>query len=208
MIGRLVRRSLGRLEKPIARLYRNFFFRCDAFASMVRRECSPSSILEIGCGEGLLIESLAAEFPGVSIIGIDIDSQVGRLFQGDRRQVVFIHKTIEEYVAEHTTTCDLAVICDVMHHIPWEKHRGFLAAARGTIRTGGVLIVKDWERTCGPVHLLGWISDRIISGQRVRFGTRADFRRLLREVFGNSNIIYECSIPPWRNNMAFFVRID
>lgn len=67
MLGPLVRRALGPLERPVAFLYRAAFFRCELLAEFVRHRLPASEILEVGCGEGLLLDCLARQYPEASI---------------------------------------------------------------------------------------------------------------------------------------------
>ena len=65
-------------------LYRGCFVNLGRIARLIR-EIAPGArdILEIGCGEGALLERLARAYPAARLTGIDITPTVGRLFRGD-----------------------------------------------------------------------------------------------------------------------------
>jgi len=205
-IGPRVRGWLGRWEAPAADAYRGFFFNIESLARSVAEWAPASRILEIGCGEGALTERLARTYPAALITGIDVTPRIGRLFRGARARVVFFQERIQEFSAAHPVAFDLVLVCDVLHHLPWETHTEFLALAKKTLRPGGRFVLKEWERRPNPVHLLGYLSDRYLTGERIRYGTAGEFRKLIQEVFGQQSLAREIRLPPWRNNVAFFVR--
>ena len=44
---------------------------------------------------------------------------------------------------------------------------------------GGLLAIKEWERDGSLAFRSGWFSDRVVSGQEVRFFDGAELRRLV-----------------------------
>jgi 2-polyprenyl-6-hydroxyphenyl methylase/3-demethylubiquinone-9 3-methyltransferase len=95
-----------------------------------------------------------------------------------------------------------------MHHIPWDLHTEFLRQAKNALTTGACVIMKDWERRPNLVHLACYVSDRYITGDKVRYKTADEFRALIRDAFGIDSIKDEARIRPWRNNMAFLVNVS
>jgi len=195
------------MEAPVAELYRASFINLDRFAGLVRQWAAATDILEIGCGEGALAERLARAYPEARITGIDITPRIGRLFRGDRSRVCFLQETVQTFAEARPQSFDLVVICDVMHHIPWDMHADFLVHARQALRPGGRLILKDWERRPNLIHWACYLSDRYLTGDRIRYGKAAYFRELLDRIFGTGRIEQESRVPPWRNNLAFCVRM-
>src|SRR5271157_1481791 len=47
---------------------------------------------------------------------------------------------------------------------------------------------------------------RYITGDRIRYRSADEFRTLLQSIFGSGSIERELRIPPWRNNVAYFVK--
>lgn len=206
-IGAQIRRWFGPREADVSNLYRACFFDLGTFTRSIKRWLPDAGrILEIGCGEGAICERLAALYPQARIVGIDIMPKVGRLFRGDRTRVSFAQQTIQDFAPAHHREFDLVLICDVLHHVPWHLHVDLLRAARGTLRPGGGFVLKDWEKRLNFAHVLSYLSDRYLTGDRIRFGTAWEFRREIHTIFGTNSIERERRFQPWPNNLAFFIR--
>ena len=57
------------------------------------------------------------------------------------------------------------------------------------------------------IHLLGWMSDRWVTGDRVHYQPVDAFRRLLAVAAPQACIEREIRLSPWHNNFALFVRL-
>jgi SAM-dependent methyltransferase len=205
-IGPKLRSLLGPFERPIANLYRSFFCDLDALAHRIREWAPASRILEVGCGEGAMTERLSKLYPDAEFVGIDITPQVGRLFRGNRDRVTFQQTSLQDFMLSQDRKFDLLLICDVMHHVPWELHSDLLQEAKDALGSGGRLVLKEWERRPTPIHAIGYFSDRYITGDRIRYGTADQFRGKIRSIFGADSIEQETRVRPWRNNVAFLAR--
>jgi 2-polyprenyl-3-methyl-5-hydroxy-6-metoxy-1,4-benzoquinol methylase len=206
-IGPLVRRCLGPLERPVADLYRGFFFNLNRFVNLVRAAApSAADILEVGCGEGAVLERLATAYPAATLVGIDITPRLGRLFRGDAARTSFRNVTIQDYARENPGRFDLAVVADVIHHVPWEIHGEFLRATAAALKPDGVLMLKDWERRGNMIHPVCRMTDSCITGDDVRYLTAEEFRALITDTFGAGKIVAETRVPPWPNNIVFTLR--
>jgi 2-polyprenyl-6-hydroxyphenyl methylase/3-demethylubiquinone-9 3-methyltransferase len=206
-IGPFVRRCLGPLERPATDLYRAGFINLGRFVRLVH-DTAPNAgqILEVGCGEGAVLERLAPLYPTARLTGIDVTPRLGRMFRGDRERVTFRQQTVQEYAAEHPGRFDLAVVCDVIHHVPWEMHPEFVRALARALRPGGWLILKDWERRRNVVHAVAHFADARITGDTVRYRTAGEFRELFEAALGPGRVVREERVPPWPNNLAFLIR--
>lgn len=206
-IGPRVRALFGRWEVPVTDRYRACFIDLDSLARRVRAWAPASHILEVGCGEGALLERLAALYPEARLTGIDITPRVGRLYRGDPARATFRRETVQDFARDHAGRFDLVVLSDVLHHVPWDMHRDLLAAAARALAPGGRLVLKDWERRRNPAHLFAYLSDRYLTGDRIRFAMADYFRALVRDLFGPDCIEHELRVPPWRNNLVFLTRL-
>src|SRR5690606_33620170 len=88
------------------------------YENWLREKVTPTSILEVGCGEGAISEILNRLYPGALITGIDITANVGRLYAGDPTQVRFIQTSLEHFESTNSDRFDLIILSDVLHHIP------------------------------------------------------------------------------------------
>jgi 2-polyprenyl-6-hydroxyphenyl methylase/3-demethylubiquinone-9 3-methyltransferase len=195
------------LEAPAGCFYRKLFFNVRAFGEALRAWAgSATSILEIGCGDGLVTEELRRVFPKAEITGIDIRAEIGTLFRGDRAGVTFLTAEVGGFSRRNRSRFDLAVISDVLHHVAPEARPDLLRSAAISLCAGGALAIKEWERRRNLPHLLAWISDRFITGDRVRFETAPSWRALTAAVL-EGTVEREVRFPPWRNNFGLFIRL-
>lgn len=205
-IGRIVRKAFGRHERRVAEMYRHAFVHLDAFASSIRaRVGTATEILEIGCGDGLVTERLALAFPGAALTGIDICPQPGRLYRGDPTRVRFLRSSAQELRAAEAARFQLVIIADVLHHVPYPDWTGFLASVRPLLADGATLVLKDWVREWTPAYFIGYLSDRLITGDRIRYPGEPELRALARGAFGSDAIRSEFRVGPWHSNFALVI---
>jgi 2-polyprenyl-3-methyl-5-hydroxy-6-metoxy-1,4-benzoquinol methylase len=206
-IGAKVRRLFGRHERTVARLYRSIFIDVGRLSSLIC-EWMPQArqILEVGCGEGAITEQLARLYPNANITAIDITPCVGRLFNGNRDRVQFVEMTVQAIAAAKPGQFDLVILSDVLHHVPIPLREELLTAVHLTLSSGGRLFFKDWERRLTPIHWLGYLSDRWITGDRIHYMRKQEAAELIAKTFGADSIIAEARVRPWNNNFAFLVQ--
>lgn len=206
-IGPFIRSMFGPYERWISEAYRSFYIDIDGFTERVR-EWAPTAkrILEVGCGDGAVTERLKANYPYAKITAIDITARVGRLYRGPLDGVRFMQCTVQEIAATEAGHYDLVVLCDVLHHVPVEFRQDLLDAIRGTLTPGGVLIFKDWVRNFALIHMLCHASDRWLTGDRVSYMTRDQMHEGITRSFGETAVVDETRVVPWRNNIAMLVR--
>lgn len=206
-IGASIRRAFGPYERQVSEIYRRCFIDLEDLAGCIRDWTAPTSILEIGCGEGALAERLVRDFPDAHYTGVDVIPHLGRMFDGPQSRVEFRQIPAEELAQECPNAFDLVVINDVLHHVPDSLRVGILEAAKDLLCDGGTLVFKDWVRRFTPIHLACYVADVYIGGDRnVRYMALSEQRRLLENCFGSDNLIEERSIAPWSQNLAILVR--
>lgn len=205
-IGPLVRRAFGRHERSIAAAYRRVFVDLDAFVASVQAcVAAPSHVLEIGCGEGAVAERLALAFPNSVLTGIDVCAHPGRLYRGERSRVRFLRTSAAELSVSECARYQLVIISDVLHHVPYQNWGRFLSSAFTLLAENGTLILKEWVRKPTPAYLLGYLSDRFITGDRIRYASETELRLLAESSFGRDAIRSEFRIRPWRCNLALVI---
>src|SRR5688572_26778531 len=129
-IGAKVRSLFGPLEAPVTDLYRAFFVDLNLQIQQVKRwVLQAANILEIGCGEGAIAQKIVAQYPDAKYTGIDITPRAGRLYRGDRSRVRFECATAADHASSHAGEYDLILMCDVLHHVPWDQHASILSDA-------------------------------------------------------------------------------
>lgn len=205
-IGPLARRALGPYERRIAEAYRRLFVDLNAFVASVRDQVkAPETILELGCGDGMVTERLALAFPSARVTGIDICTRPGRLYRGERSRVRFLRTTAEDLAATEDLRYQLVIIADVLHHVPFPEWSRFVSSVAALASDGGTIILKDWMREWTPAYLMGYLSDRFITGDRIRYPREDALRSLVQDIFGASSIRSEFRVSPWHCNLALVI---
>jgi 2-polyprenyl-3-methyl-5-hydroxy-6-metoxy-1,4-benzoquinol methylase len=205
-LGTFVRRSFGRHERWVSETYRSIFINIDAFVDRLKIWAPGAKhILEVGCGEGAITERLVVTFPDASITGIDIVAHLGRLYNGPQDRARFVEITVQELAKAEPGLYDLIVLADVLHHVPLDMRAELMAAIRKLMAPHGRFVMKEWERNYSPIYWLGYLSDRWITGDRVRYLTHDEGRWEIDAAFGASARIDEVRIAPWRTNIATLV---
>lgn len=146
-LGRLIRGAFGPYERWVSETYRSIYVDIDDFAGRVR-QWTPAArrILEVGCGEGAVTERLRITYPDAKITGIDIMPRVGRLYRGPLEGIRFLQCSVQNIAATEPGQYDLAVLCDVLHHIPVALRKGLLEAVRTTLAPEELLSSRTGNR--------------------------------------------------------------
>lgn len=94
-------------------------------------------VLDIGCGGGILSESLAAR--GAVVTGIDAAESalmVARLHQAESgAHVEYVHSAPEEFAQQHSDEFDIVTCMELLEHVP--NPAGVIAACARVLRPGG-----------------------------------------------------------------------
>ncbi|HVW70381.1 MAG TPA: class I SAM-dependent methyltransferase [Steroidobacteraceae bacterium] len=205
-IGRRVRRMFGKHERTVSDAWRSAFVDLEEFTSEVKaRVKSADSILEIGCGDGAVMERLAAAFPHARLTGIDICASPGRLFRGDSHRVRFLQASAAELLAREPSSYGLVMIADVIHHVPPRDRIPLLQSALGLAARGGTIVFKEWLREPSVICLANFLIERIITGDRVHYLRESELHSLASEVFGPHSIRAQFRIAPWSCNLALVI---
>lgn len=206
-IGSAVRRILGPIEAPVSAAYRSLFVDIGALGGAIDAIPFGSRVLEVGVGDGMVASQVVSRRPAASVLGIDLVSDPGRLFEGDRNRVTFRTISTSDLRAEGHAPFDAIVITDVLHHVPVEMRASLLGDLDALLADDGVLLVKETVVTKSPGYWLGRFSDRWISGDRnVAFLTEANLRAL---VVANVSGLISCgrsTIRPWSTNLLLVWR--
>ena len=206
-LGRFIRGLFGPYERQITAAYRSIYVDIDAYVDGIRKWVpSARNILEVGCGEGAVTERLAAAYPSAEITAIDISPRLGRLYRGPAGRVRFLERTVQEVAAAEPGRYDLAMLADVLHHVPVPLRGELLDSVRAALAPGGAFVFKDWERSATPIHWLCHASDRWLTGDKVAYMKRGEAKAALARSFGNGSIAAEAWVRPWRNNFMMLVR--
>jgi hypothetical protein len=184
-LGRVVRILLGPLFPAVGRVYRRLFVDLDEVAAAFPTLRPGSTVLDVGGGDGAVIDRVLARQPSLYVVMFDIAPRIGFMIHPSRRDRVrcFPSTPVSAFSAIQDIPIDIAIVSDVLHHVPAHKR---LALLQDVMSAFGVrprcLVVKDVEPT-GWLATLGLFSDRYISGDRGTSLLRQDeVVRLVHEI--------------------------
>ena len=115
-------------------------------------QCAPVSdktVLDAGCGGGILTESLARL--GAIVTGIDPAQRslgVARLHAietGVADQITYMQTTAEEMVSAHENSFDVVVCLEILEHVP--NYRSTINALARLVKPGGDVVISTINRS-------------------------------------------------------------
>lgn len=111
-----------------------------------RVELRGARVLDVGCGGGILAESLAAQ--GAAVTGIDVADgplTVARLHQAESgARVTYLRDTAESHAAEHAAAYDVLTCMEMLEHVPSPAE--VISACAALVRPGGDLFFSTINR--------------------------------------------------------------
>ncbi len=103
-------------------------------------------VVDIGCGGGILSESLAAQ--GASVVGIDLGEKalgVAKLHQLESRSsVAYRLVAAEAFAAESPATFDIVTCMELLEHVP--DPASIIAACAALAKPGGLVVISTINR--------------------------------------------------------------
>ena len=126
-------------------------------------------ILDLGCGFGLFSLYYALTGPGRDIVGVDrnaarIDMANSCARALGVRNVRYVAQDALEFRGKESF--DAIYMLDLIHHLPRQEVRPFLAELRSILRPGGLLVIKDVAHRPHYKRLFTLALDRAMVGLR------------------------------------------
>ena len=103
-------------------------------------------VLDVGCGGGILAESMARE--GATVTGLDMGFeplQVAKLHALESGiQVDYVQETVEEHAAKHAGQYDVVTCMEMLEHVP--DPASVVAACAQLVKPGGTVCFSTINR--------------------------------------------------------------
>lgn len=103
-------------------------------------------ILDVGCGGGILAESIARE--GADVTGLDMGAeplQVARLHSLETGiKVTYVQETVEQHANEHAGLYDIVTCMEMLEHVP--DPRSVVLACAKLVKPGGHVFFSTINR--------------------------------------------------------------
>ena len=152
-------------------------------------------VLDVGCGGGILAESMARE--GAAVTGLDMGFeplQVAKLHALESGiQVEYVQETVEEHAAKHAGEYDVVTCMEMLEHVP--DPQSVVHACARLVKPGGQVFFstinrngKAWlmavvgaeyimkmvpkgthdvKKFIKPAELIGWVDETILKEQHI-----------------------------------------
>jgi 2-polyprenyl-6-hydroxyphenyl methylase / 3-demethylubiquinone-9 3-methyltransferase len=111
------------------------------------RELKDSRVLDLGCGGGILSESLARA--GAHVTGLDLSAElleVAKLHAlGEGLSIDYVLQDSRHYSAQHAGEFDLICCMEMLEHVP--DPRAILQDIHALLKPGGLAVLSTLDRT-------------------------------------------------------------
>ncbi len=162
-------------------------------AGKLGREISGSTVLDVGCGGGVLSESFARA--GAIVTGIDLSTtgiEVARRHaELSELKIEYLVTSVEEHLKKHAELYDIIVCAEVLEHV--DDIEAFLESALKMLAPGGLFFFGTLNKTLKSRLLAIFVAEDLL-GMLPR-GTH-DFSRFVRpstlvNILKKNNLITE-----------------
>lgn len=113
------------------------------FEEIERKIPKSGTIVDIGCGEGVLTTLLALSSAKRLVIGIDINKRKVDLARSQTKKVPNLSFKLENALSKNLPRAEAYVLSDFIHHIPAKQHRRLLANLASNLENKGLIIIKE-----------------------------------------------------------------
>jgi 2-polyprenyl-3-methyl-5-hydroxy-6-metoxy-1,4-benzoquinol methylase len=186
-LGSMARAVLGDRWFPVVgRYYRALFVDLEKVIDSFPAPAPGAAVLDIGGGDGELINVFLARHPEARVTMIDLKPQLGGAIRADLRSRVEIlaGTSIRDLVTRAAGPFEMIILSDVIHHIPaaarpaFFRDLGDLVGARAA-----TIVIKDIDP--GSFRsTMSYLADRYISGDRnVQLTGQSEMVELVRATF-------------------------
>ena len=184
------------------------------FEEIVARVPAGSRVLDVGCGEGLLLALLSDAGRVSSAVGFDSNPAAIRRARrmaeanGLVPAIEFRNLGIDSTWLVEGGLFDVVTMIDVMHHLPKAKRGNVWEQAAAVLRPGGLMIYKDMARSPSWAALANRVHDLIFYADWIHYADLDGIARLAR-AGGLVERRREFFSRLWyRHEMAVFERIE
>ena len=168
-------------QSPAAGLYLLFrWIGFRHFRKLERKIPLHGSVLDLGCGYGLLSNLVAAGTAAREVIGVDLLESRLRV----ARQVAQA-ENIENVRFERRDFSDLPdgafsaiVVADALFYYSLEKQRAILDACRQRLAEGGVILIKEQGAQPGWKARMVGLQERLVVASKTRLGRSEEWSKI------------------------------
>jgi cyclopropane fatty-acyl-phospholipid synthase-like methyltransferase len=161
------------------------------------------TVLDLGCGDGMLTNLLAASLPGTSFVGLDRDPHRIRTANQVASPNASFH--LGDIIDCRIRGAAAVILNDVLHHHPLDRQVDLLAAASENLDDDGVMILKEVDQRDAPdVFWTRFWDGRLYPGDTLHFRSAGDWHDVLHRC-GLRLLDTHRSRHPWPASRTLFV---
>jgi len=191
-LGQIARGIFGpRFFPVVGRWYRAMFVDLPRVCATLPALPEGSHLLDVGGGDGEILNHLLRRFEHLSVTMIDIGENIGWGVDPSLKNRVEIlgGTTLRQFKAVKKRPVDFVFLCDVIHHIPPLERAAFFSELRDAIDRHTGLIIKEVEPGLFRSKL-AYLGDRYLSGDtRVSFISRKDLLTVVLRFFPTHRVL-------------------
>ena len=165
-----------------------------------------ASVLELGCGYGLLANLVSLESPTRRVVGIDSEPSRIAVAQRSTRGRGHVRFEVGDVTRMELPKADCVAMNDLLHHIPHVEQIPLLEKCYAALPKGGLLLIKDVDKSSLLKYVWNYAHD-LIKNRWLPFycldtpilvailqlvGFRVEVRRL-DAGYPYSHVLYRCT---------------
>ena len=208
-IGKLTRKIFKDKFYKIAKYYRKIFVDLDKVVCSIPNINSYKNVLDIGGGDGEIINHFFKYNSETKVTLIDISDNAGMAIEPVYlKDVKILKSTGIKNIQPITEKYDLIMINFVLHHIPENERSVFFNDLKYFIKYSTKVIITEVQKG-HFISLLGFLCDYLISGDKnTKLINKEQVKNYLNQYFGNPNIeetnLYNANSP----NYQIYMKIE
>ncbi|HEX2254931.1 MAG TPA: class I SAM-dependent methyltransferase [Thermoanaerobaculia bacterium] len=137
-----------------------------------------TSVLDVGCGTGALLERLARRHPEAALAGVDPVAEMLAVARSRLSPDVDLRQGWAEQLPFADDSFDVVTSCNMFHYL--REPRAALREMGRVLRVGGQLLVTDWCDDYLACRIVDWYL-RLVSPAHVKVYGQRECLRLLAE---------------------------
>lgn len=119
------------------------------------------SIVDLGCGYGLISHLICAKYPERNVVGVDMSSHrigVAKSSNVNKDNLRFYEGDIKDF---HIPQCDAIVIIDALYMLSYQDQEAVIKNCHKNLRDAGILIIKDNYKSLGWRYFYAYAEEKI-----------------------------------------------
>lgn len=170
---------------------------CAWFPELVNK---PISMLDYGCGDGLMTKYARSYFPQATVCGIDPSAKSIEFAQYQYgNSAMHFSLLTDDTLPYADKSMDLIYAAGVFHHIPFDEHRHFVGELARITKPGGKIIIFELN-PFNPMTVLTFKRSPIDRNATMLFPR---YSTKLLKPFGAVETKYYCFFPAFARKLRF-----